>query len=53
MEDNMNEIEQLNELLERAREIAKELLVRPAKVDLSNVREPECFENTFNDQRGE
>lgn len=53
MENKMTDNEQFDELLERAREIAKELLDNPAKVDLSNVREPERFENPFNDQRGE
>ena len=53
MEDKMEDKDQLDILLERAREIAKELEGTALKVDLSNVREPERFENHFDDRRGE
>lgn len=49
----MTEEDELAKILDNFREIAKELEGTTLKVDLSNVREPERFENTFNDQRGE
>lgn len=53
METNMTEEETLSKILDNFREISKELEGTTLKVDLSNVREPERFENPFNVQRGE
>lgn len=53
METNMTEEEKLAKMLGNFREIAKELEGTTLKVDISNVREPDRFENTFDDLRGD